>query len=130
MQPLVKLIDLKQNLGKNKLKLIWCSMPEILLITETCFYWYYTSLWNPVAIILLVVLLSVFFFKNSFLILGVSILFFIVNMLMYLALLSELKDLTEGIDTAQRMLIVGGIMLVTGLIGSASLLIKWGLRQR
>lgn len=67
MQPLVKLIDLKQNLGKNKLKLIWCSMPEILLITETCFYWYYTSLWNPVAIILLVVLLSVFFFQKQFL---------------------------------------------------------------
>lgn len=110
----------------SKMKQAFRWIPEILLIIEILFYWLSSSLLNPIAIILLAVLLVVPIFKKKTFAFVVAIILLLLNFFMCLALLSELDQFPTWSLNARLMLLVGGIMLGTGILASIAMIIKWG----
>ena len=100
-------------------------IPEVGLIAETLFYWVSSSLLNPIAILLLLLLISLLIFKNRTLAIVLAILFIGLNSYMCLALVSDLVKVTSWTDKTTRMLLIVGTMLGTGLAAAIAMLNKW-----
>lgn len=92
-------------------------IPELILIGATLFYWVSTAvLFNPVAIVIMLVLLFQLKFKNKIAGVILSSLLLLICTYMLLALGSELSEFPTFNADAGRMLFVG-LMLFGGIIG-------------
>lgn len=99
---------------------------ELYLMISVVFYWVWTSyLFNPIAILLLVVLTILIVGKNEILGVIISSLFLILNLFMVLALISELKKFSVFNTNAETMLLVGATYLGLNIIVSIIMLRKW-----
>jgi hypothetical protein len=82
--------------------------PEIYLILASLFYWASTaSILNPIAIVLLIILVFQVIFKINFTGLLLAITFLMLNVYMCFALASELHEFTSPTENYWKMLIVG-----------------------
>lgn len=86
--------------------------PEIYLLLATIFYWTQTStLFNPVAIVLISVLVYQMVFKKLTTGLIIASLFILLNLYMVLALFSELSEFPEHNAQWQQLLVFGLLFL-------------------
>lgn len=101
--------------------------PETFLIASVVYYWISTSLFNPIAIILLLALLAQIYFNNKPVGLILSSLFIMVTLYMFLALFSEFFDVIQ-VDTffpdGFTLLFFGGLYLGITLFLSVLFFIK------
>jgi hypothetical protein len=101
-------------------------LPELYLILAVAFYWISTSSkLNPIAIILLVVLIYQIIKRNKVLGLITATLFLVMNAYMILALFSELSEFQEFNSSAQQLAIVGFLYLCFNIIVATIMLIKY-----
>ena len=109
-----------------KLKEPLSSSPEIYLITATIYYWTLTSnLFNPIAIILLVVLIYQLISKNKSLGLIIAGVFIILNIFMVLALISELSEFSTASQSAVNLLLVGSLFLGLNVTVASFMFLKY-----
>lgn len=100
--------------------------PELYLIAATLYYWFLTStLFNPVAIILLAILAYQVFYKKLTTGLIISTLFILLNLYMVLALLSELSEFSTPNESYQQLLIFGSLFLGLNLIAGTFMFGKY-----
>jgi hypothetical protein len=114
----------------NTLKPYLKFIPECYFILSAVYYWIMTSsLFNPFALILLVALAVLMFFKNKGLGVLLSILFILINLYMFLALLSEYRKFHEPSQAAHDLIVYGSIYLGLNLLMSMVMLIKYALME-
>src|SRR5690349_12483651 len=87
-------------------------IPELYLLASALFYWISTSIFlNPLAIVLVMVLSTLFIWKNTTLGVIVSLLFLLLSLYMILALMSEIAKFSTFTRNAKLMLGVAGTWL-------------------
>ena len=99
---------------------------ESILVISVLFYWFSTStLLNPIAIIILLILLAQMYFKNNIsgLILPVCIGF--ISLYMLLAIISELNEFPSFDSNAQIMAVVGLPWIVITLLAATTILLSY-----
>lgn len=100
--------------------------PELYLICATIYYWTLTpSLFNPVAIILLVILGYQVIYKKVISGLIIASLFILLNLYMILALISELSEFTEANENYNQLLIFGTLFFGLNLTSGAFMIWKY-----
>ena len=110
----------------NSLKSILNVLPELYLILAVVYYWILTSsVLNPVAIILLLVLAYQLYSKKQILGIIIASIFVFLNCYMVLALLSELSEFSEFNNKAKQLAIVGFLYLGFNIIVGSIMLIKY-----
>lgn len=116
--------SIEKYIVMTKLKRILEVAPEYVLLTSVLFYWISSSLSNPIAIVLLVVIVLQLIFKNKMagFFIGMSLLMFTVYM--FMALFSELNELPEFDSSATRLLVIGTLYLSVTLTASIMLIVK------
>lgn len=103
-------------------------IPEYYFILSAIYYWIMTStLINPFALLLLAALAALLIFKNKGLGVLLSILFILINLYMFLALLSEYRKFHEPTQAAHDLILYGSIYLGLNLLMSTVLLMKYAL---
>jgi hypothetical protein len=111
----------------EKIKQLQKWIPELYMIASVIFYWISTSnVLNPVALFLLVVLTTLFIWKNEVLGIVISSLFLGLSLFMVLALISELNDFPTFGQNAKTMLLIGAIWLILNISLSIIMIVKWG----
>ena len=104
-------------------------IPEIYMVVSVLFYWFSTStLLNPFAIGLLLVLSLIIWRKASIPGVIFSFVFLILNIYMILALVSELNDFPVFNNDARMLAIGGGLYIALNLLLSSVMLVKWATR--
>lgn len=99
--------------------------PEVFLISSVIYYWALTlSLFNPIAIILLVALVAQMYYNNKTVGLVLSSVFIMLTLYMFLALFSDLVKIEEFYSQGFSLLLFGGLYLGVTLFFSISLFIK------
>ena len=107
------------------IKPLFYSMPELYLILATIFYWVSTAtLLNPIAFILLVLIVSQLIFNKKGIGIFLASLLIILNLYMFLALFSELSEFSAFTVSAQKLLFIGSGFLILNLFMSIKLLLK------
>ena len=101
-------------------------IPEIYLIGATLYYWFLTAnVLNPVAIVLLLVLVYQIITKNSISGLIISALFILLNVYMVLALISELSEFQQTNNQYWQLLTIGSLFLGINILVSGVMFIKY-----
>jgi|GEM_PF-1224270 len=101
-------------LMKKRIRTNW---PELYLIAATLYYWFLTSsLFNPIAIGLLSVLLFYMLTKNITLGLILSTVYILLNLYLVLALISELSEFQSLDSNFMKLIIIGPIFLGLNLL--------------
>lgn len=107
-------------------KIVWSKwIPEIYLIASVIFYWVSSTLFNPIAFLLLTILAVLFIWKNKILGITIAILLLALSLYMVLALVSELNDFPEFNKDALIMLSVGATWLGLNILLSIMMIKKW-----
>ena len=92
----------------RKIKSILFRKPEILLIVAVIFYWGSAGLViNPIAIVLIVLLVFQTIYKNRILGLAIPTLLILTCLYMLLALMSEFNEFSSFNAEAKELLFVG-----------------------
>lgn len=116
-----------------KTKDILFLSPEIYLLGATLYYWFLTSnVFNPIAIILLLILTYQLVYKKLTTGVIIAFVFIVLNLYMVLALISELSEFSEPTSNYNQLLIFGTLFLGINLIAGAFMLwkfIKRGLTE-
>jgi hypothetical protein len=100
-----------------KTKELIALTPEFYLILATLYYWILTAnLFNPIAILLLLVLLFQLIYKKFASGIIIASIFILINLYMVFALLSELSEFTEPSENYNKLLIFGSLFLGLNLI--------------
>ena len=100
-------------------------MPELYLVLAILFYWVSTAtLLNPIAFILLVLVVSQLIFNKKGIGIFLASLLIILNLYMFLALFSELSEFSAFTVSAQKLLFIGSGFLILNLVMSIKLLLK------
>ncbi|HBY70261.1 MAG: hypothetical protein CMC07_07295 [Flavobacteriaceae bacterium] len=100
-------------------------MPELYLILATIFYWVSTAtLLNPIAFILLVLIVSQLIFNKKGMGIFLSCVFILLNLYLILALLSDLFKISVFSISIQKMFFIGAGFLTLNIIMSIVLLFK------
>ena len=101
------------------------NLPELYLILAVLFYWFSTAnILNPIAIVLLLVLIFQLVFKKQYLGITIATLFSIANLYLILALISELKEFQEMTPDFIKLIVVGSLFITCNLIAGAFLFKK------
>jgi len=101
-------------------------LPEVYLIAATIYYWTLTSnLFNPIAIILLLVLIGQVIFQNEIAGIIISSIFIVLNLYLVLALLSELSEFLELNLAFIKMLLIGSLFIGFNLIAGGFMMKKY-----
>jgi hypothetical protein len=101
-------------------------IPEIYLIASVVVYWVMTgTLFNLIAILLLLVLAALIVIKNNLLGITISLVLLILNLYMVLALVSELMDFPSFNRDAQKMLLFGSTYFGLNIFLSITMFNKW-----
>lgn len=97
---------------------------QIVLIVSVLFYWYNTSTFlNPIAIILLLILLSQMYFKNIVIGMIVPAIIILASLYMILALISEINDFSRFDNEAKNLSLIVAIWTSITLVTSVFLMI-------
>jgi len=100
--------------------------PELYLICASLYYWMLTSsLFNPIAMLLLAILTFQLIYKKPGTGLVIASLFLLLNLYMVLALVSELSKFIEVNNEFVQVLLLGGVYLGLNLIFSSIMLFKY-----
>lgn len=95
---------------------------EYFLITAVLYYWFLTSsLWNPIAIGLLLILIFQIIFRNKVIGIIFPMILTFLCLYMILALISEVHEFESFNNTAQKMLLIG-LAYFLGTIAISSLM--------
>ena len=109
-----------------KSKFILSLIPEIYLVLATFYYWSLTSnLFNPIAIVLLIILGYLILKQHTVLGLVTSATVLILNLFLILALLSELSDVTSASVNANELVLYGSLFIGLNILLSSFMLIKF-----
>ena len=109
-----------------KSKFILSLIPEIYLVLATFYYWSLTSnLFNPIAIVLLIILGYLILKQHTVLGLVTSATVLILNLFLILALLSELRDVTLASVNANELVLYGSLFIGLNILLSSFMLIKF-----
>ena len=104
--------------------------PEIYLVCATLYYWSLTStLFNPIAIGLLTVLMYQILRPSLTLGLVIATIFLLLNLYMVLALISELSEFTAANSDSLQLLIFGSLFLGINLIAGTLMCWKYVRRK-
>jgi|TARA_R100000479_G_scaffold51000_3_gene24197 hypothetical protein len=107
------------------IKPLFYWMPELYLILATIFYWVSTAtLLNPIAFILLVLIVSQLIFNKKGMGIFLSCVFILLNLYLILALLSDLFKISVFSISIQKMFFIGAGFLTLNIIMSIVLLFK------
>lgn len=115
---------LEVGLMKNA-KVILKYIPEIYLMLLVIYYWIDTGLFNPFAITFFLALSLLLYFRSKVMGITISVFFILVNMYMFLALLSEFHEFPTFNDAAKTLLFVGTAYIGANLIMGIVMLIKY-----
>ncbi len=100
-------------------------MPELYLVLATIFYWISTAtLLNPIAFILLTLIVSQLIFNKKGMGIFLSSVLIFLNLYLFLALFSELMEFSAFTVSIQKMLFIGGSFLTLNLLMAIRLLLK------
>ncbi|RFN57722.1 hypothetical protein DZ858_10760 [Marixanthomonas ophiurae] len=100
-------------------------MPELYLILATIFYWVSTAtLLNPIAFVLLVLIVSQLIFNKKGMGIFLSSVLIFLNLYLFLALFSELMEFSSFTFSAYKMLFVGVSFLTLNILMSIKLFFK------
>lgn len=86
-------------------------LPELFILASILYYWVASSLLNPIAIVLLLMIGFQIIKQNCTTGIIMSIIFVILNLYMVLALISELSEFKSITTDFKIMLLVGGLYL-------------------
>jgi hypothetical protein len=112
-------------------RLLRTSIPEILLIASTIYYWSLTSIFeNWLAPILLVILIFLVISQNRIVGLVIGSLISIASFYLVLALISELNEFPDFNDEAKKMLLFGSLLIGFNIIISTWLLFKYATKEK
>jgi len=112
------------QLMKKYLKFI----PESYAIVSVMYYWLDTGRYfNPFALALLVALAVLLFFRNRTFGVLVSLLFILVNLFLFTALMSEYRHFHEPSPAAADILLYGSVYLALNLLMALVMLVKYAL---
>ena len=110
----------------KKIKQLSSYLPELFLIVSVLYYWILTSnIFNPFAIGLLVILVYQIIKKKITLGIIISGVFIVLNLLMVLALISELSEFEVGNQNYKNLIIFGSLYLSLNLIMAGFKLFKY-----
>ncbi len=100
--------------------------PELFLMASVIYYWTLTSnLFNPIAVILLVVLVYQTISKNSIPGMLISSIFIVLNLFLVLALLSELSEFEVINQNYTDLLLFGSLYLSINLLVGGLMFFKY-----
>jgi len=101
-------------------------LPELYFIVSVLYYWSLTALLvNPVAIILLLVLVFQITIRNRISGIILSVLLILISSYLVLALLSELSEFHEFNDDARNILVFGFLYLGLNIVFGGIMLYKY-----
>lgn len=101
-------------------------IPEIYLIVATLYYWTLTSnIFNPFAIVLVLILTYQIVSKNAITGLIIATVFLLLNLYLVLALLSELNDFNNTDKDFRLLFIFGNLFIGLNICFSIIMLIKY-----
>lgn len=109
----------------KNIKSILKWIPEIYLMASIIYYWIDTGLFNPFAITFFLALSLLLYFKSKVMGITISVLFILVNMYMFLALLSEFNEFPTFDEAAKTLLFVGTAYIGVNMIMGIVMLIKY-----
>jgi len=108
----------------KKIKNLLLTLPELLLIALSIFYWVSSSiLLNPIAIGLIIILTIQFILRNNFLGVVIPILIIMASIYLSLALFSEYSEFQVKTTEACRLMLVG-IPFILATVSSSVLMIR------
>lgn len=112
-----------------KNKRILFLLPELYLIFAVLYYWILTAnLLNPIAIVLLIILIAQVVSKKKGLGLFIGSIFVLLNLYMVFALISELSEFLDRTKNYYYLLIFGTLFLSLNLTVGAMMLWKYSNR--
>ncbi|MGB0422925.1 MAG: hypothetical protein ACPGED_01325 [Flavobacteriales bacterium] len=106
----------------------YLQLPEYVLMLSVLFYWYSTALLlNPVAILLMAVLILQLIFKNQVVGIIIPSLMALATSFLFLALISEFNEFESFTSDAALLLFVGLAFLGITALASLGMLYKYTL---
>ncbi|WP_299526883.1 hypothetical protein [Winogradskyella sp.] len=108
-----------------KTKVIKPLLPELFILGSIVYYWIASSLLNPIAISLLLIMGFQILKQKAISGIIISVIFILLNLYMVLALISELSEFKNIDSDFNTMLLVGGLYLGTNLCLGLVMLIKY-----
>lgn len=103
-------------------------LPEIYMLLSVFYYWFLTSnVWNPIAIVLILILAVHLFFQKQIMGIVISSLFICMNLFLFLALISEFSEFPAGDPEGKTLLTYGLIYLGLNFMTGLAMLIKHAL---
>lgn len=108
-----------------KIKSIKPLLPELFILASIVYYWVASSLLNPIAIALVLIITFQIIKQNSTTGILMSLIFIILNVYMVLALISELSEFNSITKDFKIMLWVGGLYLGLNLSLGVVMFIKY-----
>ena len=107
------------------IKPLFYWMPELYLVLATLLYWASTgTLLNPVAFVLLILLTSQLIFNKKGMGIFLGSLLIILNLYLFLALLSDLINISVFTLSVKHFFFIGAGFLTINLIMAVKLLLK------
>jgi len=105
-------------------------IPESYFILSVLYYWMMAgSLLNPFAVALLLGIALLLIFRNKALGLLLAILFILVNLFLFAALMSEYREFHEPTPASRDLILYGSVYLGLNLLMSLILLAKYALME-
>lgn len=110
------------------MKAFFKLIPESYFILSVAYYWVMTgTLFNPYAIVLLAGIGFLMIYRNKILGLFMSLLFILVNLFMFGALMSEYREFHEPTRASHHLILYGSLYLGLNLLMAVIMLIKYVL---
>lgn len=105
-------------------------IPEGYLVVSVLYYWVLSgTLLNPFAFGLLVAVALLLFFRSKTVGILFSLLFILVNLFMFAALMSEYRRFHEPTVASRDLLIYGSVYIGLNLLVALVMLFKYGLME-
>lgn len=105
------------------------AAPEFLLIGSVLFYWVSTAnVLNPIAIVLILILVLQIIFKNKLVRLVIPSLLIVASLYMLLALFSEFREFPEFNSEAKTLLLVGLTYFLLTISVAGLMIYKYAIR--
>jgi len=98
------------------MKEILKKSPEILLIIGVLVFWFETTLFNPIAITLLILLALSLRKENKIIKMVTSIIFGLLSVFMLFAVISEFSEFETGSSEGLKLLFIGSSIFIVTLV--------------
>ena len=110
----------------NKVKAIILQCPEYILILSVVFYWVSAAIIiNPVAIVLLGLLILQIIFQNKFIGITIAIFLILISLYMLAALMSEFSEFPTFNSEAKTFLFVGLTYFISTIMVAGLMIYKY-----